>query len=269
LLNGWRPDPVAVPLEARGILGGSNQGTTKSFRHTRRSTELEWLGSGDGACRRTSDQTHADVRAEYYFNLSMLDAAVVKARTMAPLRSARSKLNGLECYVAILHPYQVLDLRRNTSTGQWLDIQKAAMMGGQIANNPIFTGAVGLYNGVIMHEDARVPYSGNASDQPDLPGNPWRRAPTPQGLTSLAVCSSARRLVASRSAVTTVTPGRTSSTSGRRSSMTTRTSSVFQRCPRLRPEEVGVQQPRTSPRSLFRALQLAKPEPTSFRRKET
>jgi N4-gp56 family major capsid protein len=75
-------------------------------------------------------------------------------------------MNGMECYVAILHPYQVLDLRRNTSTGQWLDIQKSALMGGQIANNPIFTGAVGMYNGVIIHEDARVPYSGNASDSP-------------------------------------------------------------------------------------------------------
>lgn len=99
---------------------------------------------------------------EQYFRLSMLDAAVVKARTLAtPIRPI--KLNGMECYVAILHPFQVLDLRRNTNNGQWMDIQKSAMMGGQITNNPIFTGAVGMYNGVIIHEDARIPRAGSGS----------------------------------------------------------------------------------------------------------
>ena len=97
-----------------------------------------------------------------YFRLSMLDAAVVKARTMeTAIRPI--KINGMEVYVAILHPYQVLDLRRNTNNGQWMDIQKSAMMGGQITNNPIFTGAVGMYNGVIIHEDARIPRAGSGS----------------------------------------------------------------------------------------------------------
>ena len=97
-----------------------------------------------------------------YFKLSMLDAAVVKARTMQnPIRPI--KINGMEVYVAILHPYQVLDLRRNVNNGQWMDIQKSAMMGGQITNNPIFTGAVGMYNGVIIHEDARVPRIGSGT----------------------------------------------------------------------------------------------------------
>ena len=154
-------EAIPVPLEARGILGGSNQSTVDSGTATVDSWsdwEAEMSLVGEPA---------ATVSEPYYFNLSMLDAAVVKARTMAtPIRPV--KLNGLECYVAILHPYQVLDLRRNTSTGQWLDIQKAAMMGGQISNNPIFTGAIGLYNGVIMHEDARVPYSGNASTSPNF-----------------------------------------------------------------------------------------------------
>lgn len=102
-----------------------------------------------------------------YFRLSMLDAAVVKARTMATaIRPI--KLNGMEVYVAILHPYQVLDLRRNTNNGQWMDIQKSAMMGGQITNNPIFTGAVGMYNGVIIHEDARIPRAGTTSSKTTL-----------------------------------------------------------------------------------------------------
>jgi len=32
-------------------------------------------------------------------------------------------------------------MRTNTSTGQWLDIQKSAMQGGEINDNPIFDGA--------------------------------------------------------------------------------------------------------------------------------
>ena len=92
----------------------------------------------------------------------MLDGAVGKARTMQnPIRPI--KINGMEVYVAILHPYQVLDLRRNVNNGQWMDIQKSAMMGGQITNNPIFTGAVGMYNGVIIHEDARIPRAGSGT----------------------------------------------------------------------------------------------------------
>jgi N4-gp56 family major capsid protein len=60
-------------------------------------------------------------------------------------------------YVAFLHPYQVTSLRTNTNTGQWQDIQKAAMQGGDVDNNPIFTGALGVYNNVILHESTRVP----------------------------------------------------------------------------------------------------------------
>ena len=60
-------------------------------------------------------------------------------------------------YVMFLHPYQVTDLRTNTNTGQWIDIQKAAMTGGQVSDNPIFTGALGIYNGVILFESVRMP----------------------------------------------------------------------------------------------------------------
>jgi N4-gp56 family major capsid protein len=96
-------------------------------------------------------------QAKFAFNLRMLDKAVIKARTLpTPIRPI--KLNGMDCYVAFLHPYQVYDLRRNTATGQWMDIQKAALQGGQITKNPLFTGAVGMYSGVVIHEDARVPY---------------------------------------------------------------------------------------------------------------
>lgn len=59
-------------------------------------------------------------------------------------------------YVMYLHPFQVTDLRTSTSTGQWLDITKAAMMGGRVTGNPIYTGALGEYNGVILRQSYDV-----------------------------------------------------------------------------------------------------------------
>ena len=45
-------------------------------------------------------------------------------------------------------------MRTNTSTGQWLDIQKAAEKRG--GDNPIFSGALGVYNNVILRESEHV-----------------------------------------------------------------------------------------------------------------
>lgn len=90
------------------------------------------------------------------FTLSILDKCVERAKTLSPIiRPLR--INGKKMYVAFLHPYQVTDLRTNTNTGQWLDIQKAAMMGGKTTDNPIFDGSLGVYNNVILHESSHVP----------------------------------------------------------------------------------------------------------------
>jgi N4-gp56 family major capsid protein len=94
--------------------------------------------------------------------LSQIDRCVERAQTVSPtLRPL--KVNGEDKYVMFLHPFQVYDLRTVTNSGQWLDIQKAAMQGGQIDNNPIYTGALGEYNGVILHQASRVPTGVNSS----------------------------------------------------------------------------------------------------------
>lgn len=96
------------------------------------------------------------------FSLSMIDKAVERSKTLTPAIRPVS-VNGKRFYVAWLHPYQVTDLRTSTSTGQWLDIQKAAMTGGLVDENPIFDGSLGVYNNVILHEDARVTQGYNPS----------------------------------------------------------------------------------------------------------
>lgn len=104
------------------------------------------------------------------FTLSAIDKAMEKAKTLSPgIRPIR--IGGGEYYVIIIHPYQATSLRTDTSTGQWLDIQKAAMTGGEITRNPIFTGALGMYNRTIIIEDNRVPngvHSGTGVAETDV-----------------------------------------------------------------------------------------------------
>lgn len=94
------------------------------------------------------------------FTLDLIDKAVEAAKVANPkIRPVR--VNGGNHYVMYLHPYQVTDLRTNTSTGQWLDIQKAAERRG--SSNPIFDGSLGVYNNVILREAEHVTTGVNSS----------------------------------------------------------------------------------------------------------
>ena len=93
--------------------------------------------------------------ASNIFELTLIDKAKELAQNASPLiRPVR--VGGKDKYVMFLHGYQVTDMRINTSVGQWLDIQKAALAGGG-ADNPIYSGALGEYNDVILHSTTRLP----------------------------------------------------------------------------------------------------------------
>jgi N4-gp56 family major capsid protein len=95
------------------------------------------------------------------FNLNLIDYAVEQAKLSNPkIRPVR--VNGENKYVMYLHPTQITDLRTNTSTGQWLDIQKAVYQGTK-QNNPIYDGSIGEYNGVILREAEHVVPGVNSS----------------------------------------------------------------------------------------------------------
>lgn len=113
--------------------------------------------------------TDESVSTTGVFTISLIDKAVERARTVTPgfrpLQVGNKKM-----YAAFLHEYQVTDLRINTNTGQWQDIQKAAMMGGEIADNPIFDGSLGVYNNVILHASTRLPNGVHSSTGAAVPG---------------------------------------------------------------------------------------------------
>lgn len=101
----------------------------------------------------TDEAVQADNTA--VFSLELIDYAKERAMLANP-KVRPIRINGEDKYVIYLHPTQVTDLRTSTSTGQWLDIQKAAMMGGRISENPIYSGALGEYNGVIIRQSEDV-----------------------------------------------------------------------------------------------------------------
>lgn len=108
------------------------------------------------------------------FTLTLIDVAVEKAKTLdVPIRPIM--IGGEEKYVMFLHHFQVTDMKSSTATNQWFDVQKAAMQGGQVSKNPIYTGALGEYNGVILHATSRIPgFSSSAGEA--YTGTPVRQA---------------------------------------------------------------------------------------------
>lgn len=103
----------------------------------------------------SNEASEASISTTSTMTLAGIDKCVTTAKTVTPfVRPLR--VNGEDHYLMFLHPYQVYSLRTNTSTGQWLDIQKAALSGGK-QDNPIFNGSLGVYNRVILVENTRIP----------------------------------------------------------------------------------------------------------------
>jgi len=94
------------------------------------------------------------------FSLKMIDRAKTKAdsqgggATDIPVLQP-CKIDGNETFACVMHTFQEDDLRADTGTGQWLDIQKAAAA-AEGKNNPLFKGSLGMYRGVILHSHRNV-----------------------------------------------------------------------------------------------------------------
>ena len=109
----------------------------------------------------TDEAINTDTASQY--NLTAIDVCVEKAKTLEPLIRP-IKIMGQNFYVKFIHPEQVTDLRTTSQAeGTWYDIQARALQGGEISGNPIFTGALGLYNQTILHEWARLPNGVNST----------------------------------------------------------------------------------------------------------
>lgn len=102
----------------------------------------------------------ADLDSADKLSLATIDKALARAETLGGGTSGipslePCKIDGEPHYVLVMHPWQEYDVRTSTSTGQWLDIQKAAA-GAEGKSNPIFKGGLGMYNNVVLHKHKGV-----------------------------------------------------------------------------------------------------------------
>lgn len=61
------------------------------------------------------------------------------------------KIDGADTYVMVIDQWQARDLKADT---KWQNAQQYANIRG--SKNPIFTGALGMYDGVVIHESNRI-----------------------------------------------------------------------------------------------------------------
>lgn len=100
--------------------------------------------------------TEGSLSAASTFTLATIDKAVASAKVAVPLvRPIRTA--GGEFFVEFIHPWQSYSLRASSAANDWPVVQRAAMQGGEIAKNPIFTGALGVYNNTVIVETSRIP----------------------------------------------------------------------------------------------------------------
>jgi N4-gp56 family major capsid protein len=113
-----------------------------------------------------NQSAESGLTSSHVFDISIIPALVAKAQSQLafPIRPVMVKgvqVDGL----LFLHPLQVKALKTNFSAGGWAQVQQLAYQGLGTTGNPIFNGAVGMIDNVVIHQDAHVPYGDSDQNQ--------------------------------------------------------------------------------------------------------
>lgn len=104
-----------------------------------------------GNSLRTPDTNHVIDATGRNFDLDLVDYAKERARTVTPpLRP--TLIDGRRTFAMVITPYQETNLKRQT---EWREAQREAQV--RSARNPIFTGALGVHNDVILFSSDYMP----------------------------------------------------------------------------------------------------------------
>lgn len=100
------------------------------------------------------------------FKVTIIPKIVAMAQGQLAFPIKPVVIKGIEIAgILFLSAQQVRDLKTNFTTGEWGDIYRAALQGGQVTGNPIFTGAIGMIDNVVIHQDTYVPWGDSAQNQ--------------------------------------------------------------------------------------------------------
>ena len=94
--------------------------------------------------------TQSSITANDKLTTTIISRAKRKAMMHAP-KVQPIKIDGMDKYIMLVHPWAARDLKDDP---KWLAAQQNANIRG--SKNPIFTGALGEYDGVILYEYERV-----------------------------------------------------------------------------------------------------------------
>lgn len=94
----------------------------------------------------------AAITASDTFNTSIIGMAKRKAMEDPNKRIRPINVDGKSTYVMVIDQWQARDLKKDTA---WMESQQQANVRGN--SNPIFSGALGMWDGVVIHENNRVP----------------------------------------------------------------------------------------------------------------
>lgn len=155
--------------EVTMIYGAGARGTNEDFIE-----DTDYTGFAENALQSPDDKhilfggdatSFDSISDDDKMSLKLVDRAVTKAKMSGggadgKIRIRPMRINGQDRFVMVMCPFQEYDLRTNTNTGQWLDIQKAANQRG--TQNPIFNGSLGMYNNVVLHSHEAVIRFNNA-----------------------------------------------------------------------------------------------------------
>ena len=92
------------------------------------------------------------------FTADLIGKAKRKATSNEDTAIRPVNVDGHSTYAMVITPNQARDLRKDPA---WLEAQKHANVRGE--KNPIFSGAMGIYEGVVIHEHTRVPVTDTGS----------------------------------------------------------------------------------------------------------
>lgn len=107
----------------------------------------------------TSRNTIADGDATGRLTLDTLTEAKAYAQVELKIEPIKMDDDGNEYFVLVAHPYAIMELKRDDD--KWAQAQREAQVRGD--SNPLFTGAAGIWDGVIIKSSNRVPRSNNTN----------------------------------------------------------------------------------------------------------
>lgn len=95
--------------------------------------------------------------------LDLIDEQVLQASLKTTSQRPIAKCSD-GYYHLVIHPYQAYQLRQNTTSGQWADVQRAVLEGGaSFDKSPFAKGWIGVWNETKIHVSAYVPNGVNSS----------------------------------------------------------------------------------------------------------